>query len=163
MHHELRWITVLGLGHKRPAPGTWGSLPPVVLAALLLVSGLGPGSSPWLYSLLLVTLFLWACAGCIAQGDQAEARWRKDPSQAVADETAGQCIPLLILPSLPGCTNFWWLIAAAFVLFRLADIAKPPPARGLQRLPAGWGILIDDLIAGVYAAAALWLFALWIA
>lgn len=161
MHHELRWITVLGLGHQRPAPGTWGSLPPVLLICILTLSGLGPHAHPWLCTLLLAVIFLWACAGCILQGDQAEARWRKDPSQAVADETAGQCIPLLIIPLLPACAHPWWLIAGAFLLFRLADIAKPPPARGLQRLPAGWGILIDDLIAGVYAAAALALLAFW--
>lgn len=161
MQHPLHLITVLGIGHLRPAPGTWGSLPPVCFAMLLFVAGLSPISShpsgPVFYYGALAAICLVACAACIVEGDRAEARWGKDPSQAVADETAGQCIPLCFLP-LPADADWWKVSVAvfwAFILFRLMDIVKPWPARGLQRIPAGWGILIDDLIAGVYAAVAL--------
>jgi len=156
------FITVFGLGHLRPASGTWGSLPPVVLAAALIASGFGPGTHPWIYngSLLLVMLFF--CGACIVQGNSVEARSieGKDPSDAVADETAGQCLPLLFLPaqSLASPTLAAFTLLYAFLSFRILDIFKPWPANALQRVPAGWGILLDDLFAGLYAAALVQVF-----
>ena len=83
-----------------------------------------------------------------------EERWGKDPGEVVADETAGQCIPLMFLPAW--CfTDFWRAVAtvaAAFLLFRILDIIKPWPAKQIQSRPYGWGILLDDLFAGAYAA-----------
>jgi phosphatidylglycerophosphatase A len=151
----LRLITTFGLGHMRPASGTWGSLPPVFIAAALVALNQGPATNPWLYYSALAAILLIFSAACIIDGDAAEARFgEKDPSEVVADETAGQCIPLLaILPSAAstlGRTAL--LIAVAFFAFRILDIIKPPPAKGWQRIPGGWGILIDDLVAGVYAA-----------
>jgi len=148
------WISVFGLGKLRPAPGTWGSMPPVVLAGALWLAGLGPTAAPVVYHVALVAVLLVFSAACILQGDHAEAYYkRKDPSNAVADETAGQCFSLMLLPA--GAVYDWRIaavtFAAAFVLFRIFDIIKPWPAHSLQRLPAGWGILIDDLIAGLYA------------
>jgi phosphatidylglycerophosphatase A len=167
MRTPLHFITVFGIGHMRPASGTWGSLPPVVLAVLLFAAGFSPlsghATGAWVYFGVLALVFLLGCAACIYEGDRAEARWGKDPSEAVADETAGQCIPLFFLPL--ATTADWWKVAVAvfwaFILFRLMDIVKPWPARGLQRIPAGWGILIDDLVAGVYAALALQLLRVW--
>jgi phosphatidylglycerophosphatase A len=95
---------------------------------------------------------------------------KKDPGQVVADEIAGQALTLLALPwaiadgwagspTLPeGVTPMVFNIGLAvvgFLLFRIFDILKPPPANGLQRLGGGMGILVDDLIAGVMAAAVL--------
>jgi phosphatidylglycerophosphatase A len=163
-------ITVFGLGHMWPASGTWGSLPPVVLAlGLWLVRPdngdlhpFTPGSPTWWVAAttaVLVGVMLFFSAACVVQGDAAEARFgEKDPSEAVADETAGQCLPLIVLVWFQ--FNHTGAFAAglftAFLSFRLMDILKPPPARDLQRLYAGWGILIDDLLAGIYAAAATW-------
>jgi len=155
---NLRWITVFGLGYCRPAPGTWGSLPPVVLASALALFGILPGSThAWAYHAALALLCLVFCWACIAQGDRAEARLGKDPSAVVADEVAGQAITLMALP-IPFLTSplrVALAIASAFFLFRLCDVIKPPPARSIQKTPAGWGILLDDLIAGLYAAALL--------
>lgn len=151
----LHFITTFGLGHMRPASGTWGSLPPVVIAAILLALDCGPGTRPLLYYGVLATILVVFCGACIVQGDAAEARFgEKDPSEVVADETAGQCIPLLaILPSsLTSPLRAAMFVAIAFFAFRILDIIKPPPAKGWQRIPGGWGILIDDLVAGVYAA-----------
>lgn len=149
-------VTTFGLGKLHPAPGTWGSIPPCVIAAGLLLFGLGPhdGTVPTLlYHATLVGLMLASCAACIAFGDSAEARWGKDPSPVVADETAGQCIPLLLLPA----AGSWWsgltLIALAFFAFRAFDIFKPFPAGDAQRIRGPWGVLVDDLIAGLYALA----------
>ncbi len=153
-------VTTFGLGHCRPAPGTWGSLPPVALAMGLAALVLATGSSWWVYALPLVVVCLASCAACIFMGDRAEARFgRKDASEVVADETAGQCFPLLVVPmGMAGATlaDFWpvaGLIVLSFFAFRLFDILKPEPANSLQAIAGGWGVLLDDLVAGLYATA----------
>jgi phosphatidylglycerophosphatase A len=148
-------ITTFGLGHMRPASGTWGSMPPAVMAGAMAING--QIGTPMAYAALVVLMVLFSLA-CLRFGHQAEATFgKKDPGQVVADETAGMALTLLALP-------VWWTsdpsrllayIAGAFVLFRLFDILKLPPAHGLQRLPGGAGILIDDLIAGIHAALVL--------
>ncbi|HYE62450.1 MAG TPA: phosphatidylglycerophosphatase A [Phycisphaerales bacterium] len=160
---RVNWITVFGLGHMWPASGTWGSLPPVLLAGafFFVARVVGAEHAPLvrgLYVLALLIVLVAFCYACVAQGDGAEARFgEKDPSQAVADETAGQCLPLLVLPVwYPEWSDALLALLTAFVAFRVMDIVKPPPARGLQRLYAGWGVLIDDLVAGVYAAVVTW-------
>jgi phosphatidylglycerophosphatase A len=147
----LLLITTFGLGKMRPASGTWGSLPPVALAAGMLALGVSPQGLA--FHLVLLFMLVFFSLACLVEGDEAEGRWGKDPSKAVADETAGQCLPLMFLPASATAS---WSVAAftlcfAFISFRVLDIVKPWPARQLQRLPAGVGILIDDLIAGVYA------------
>lgn len=166
---RLMLVTTFGLGFLRPAPGTWGSTPPPALVAVLLFAGAAPGApgAPFgaINASLLLVLIVFSAA-CLRWGLWAESRFqRKDPSHVVADETAGQCLPLLFLPAeafmgppiwggaLGGLT--WRGVATlvtAFLLFRIMDIVKPPPARGLQRLGGGLGVLIDDLFAGAYAA-----------
>ena len=151
---SLALSTVFGLGYMRPASGTWGSLPPAVLAAGLITIGAGPLGLPWVYYPALVLVLIVFCVACVVQGDRAEAAFgSKDPGEVVADETAGQCIPLLGLPLAWDTGWFWSMvwIAGAFLAFRIMDILKPPPANALQRLAGGWGILVDDLFAGIYA------------
>ncbi|MBX3359718.1 MAG: phosphatidylglycerophosphatase A [Phycisphaeraceae bacterium] len=150
------FVTSGGLGTLRPAPGTWGSLPPIGLAGLLILGGIVPtGKDPSagaIYHTVLLTLCAMASLGCIAFGPAAEVRWgKKDPSSVVADETAGQCLPLLGLPAASFSTTprLALTLALAFVSFRIFDILKLPPAYSLQRLRGGWGILVDDLVAGV--------------
>ena len=79
---------------------------------------------------------------------------RKDPGQVVIDEIA--CFPLAML-GLPVTAGY---LIAAFVLFRLFDVVKPPPARQIQRLPAGWGITADDVVATLYTCGVLHLWRL---
>ncbi len=151
----LALITTLGLGHLRPASGTWGSLPPAVLAGVLILTNQA-GTTLW-YVLLAAVTILFSIA-CVRFGHLAEETFgKKDPSQAVADETAGMALTLLFLPT-------WWAhdqrtllayIAGAFVLFRLTDILKLPPANQLQSIGGGWGILLDDLAAALQAGAVL--------
>jgi len=153
-------LTVLGLGFLRPAPGTWGSMPVPVLLGMIWLGGgapAEPGSPSWIaFHALLLLVLLAACATCIACGRWAEARFgRSDPREVVADETAGQVIPFLFLPPA-AWSGFWPMVgtlSAGFLLFRVLDVVKPPPAAQSQRLPAGWGILVDDLIAGAMALA----------
>lgn len=151
-----RLITTGGLGFLRPASGTWGSMPPVALAAAMLALGVGPGHGPAAaiaYHLILLLILAFFTLVCAVHGDAAEARFGHDPGEVVADETAGQCIPLLLLPG--AATTHLWPAAAtligAFLAFRLFDILKPWPANRLQRIPGGWGIVLDDLAAGAQA------------
>ncbi len=162
---RLLLVTTFGLGHMKPASGTWGSLPPPLLAGVLIVLGLGPVAHPWIYNGLLLAVLVVFAVACIVDGDRAEARFgKKDPGQVVADETAAQCIPLMFLPTVALIT--WWTAAAtillAFLAFRVFDIIKPWPAREIQETPGGWGILLDDLIAGFYAMIVVQAFA-WFA
>ncbi len=71
-----------------------------------------------------------------------------DPSIVVIDEIVGMWIALLFQP--PGAVP----AILAFLAFRAFDIVKPPPARQLERIPGGWGIMLDDVVAGIYANAA---------
>lgn len=155
-------VTTGGLGYMRPASGTWGSMPTVILAAALLL-GLPALEFPALdtqvvYHGVLVAIMLLFSWACVHYGDAAEAHFnKKDPGYIVADETAGQVIPLLLLPASALATpqHLAITLAAAFVLFRIFDIAKLWPANGLQRVPGGWGVLLDDLVAGLQAAIVL--------
>ncbi len=142
------------------ASGTWGSLPPCVIAGCLWLAGLTPAhgqTGTVVFNAVMAVILVVFSVACIVQGGQAEQRWGKDPGEVVADETAGQCLPLLFLPG--ACfQKFWWAVgtvAAAFVLFRLLDIVKPWPAKQIQAARQGWGILLDDLFAGLYAAVIL--------
>jgi phosphatidylglycerophosphatase A len=151
---DLALVTVFGLGRLRPAPGTWGSLPPVVLAGVLMAAGLGPGEQPVIYNLILAAVVIFFTLACASLGDKAEAKFlKKDPSEVVADETAGQAVALMFLPAAavatPGLAIF--TLIYAFLAFRLMDILKPWPAYQIQKVPGGWGVVLDDLLAGFYA------------
>ncbi len=138
-------VSAAGLGYLPIAPGSWGSLAGVAifllagLSASPLITALICLAGVLLFSILNVALGPWACShyGC------------KDPSPVVIDEVAGYLLAVLFLP-MDGA-NLYYSAACAFLVFRIFDIIKPPPARRLERLPAGWGILTDDLVAGLYA------------
>lgn len=146
-------LTTAGLGFLRPAPGTWGSLPPVAIAAVQGIAGYSTTAQALTAALFALVFSL----ACIALGGFAERRFGvKDAPEVVADETAGVALPVLLAVThfAPGTPRFAALLGA-FVLFRLFDIFKPWPVNRLERLPGGWGVLLDDLMAGVYAAALL--------
>ncbi len=134
-------------GYSPLIPGTVGTLPAV--AVYLLVATMAPAA--YQMGLILLGLIV-SSALCVALGPWSERYWgRKDPRQVVLDEIAGFFLTVLLFwPSLLPSAIVW-----AFVLTRFFDIVKPPPANRLQSLPAGWGILLDDLAASLYAAAAL--------
>ena len=156
-----RLVTTFSLGRCRPASGTWGSLPPVILAGLLLAFGVQGGGL--LFGLVMAAIVGIFSGACVRFGDQAVSTFGKsDPSEVVADETAGMALVLAFLPA--GTTDSFGLavvtLGFAFVAFRLLDIVKPFPADWLERRPGGWGILLDDLMAAVYAIIALHIAAL---
>jgi phosphatidylglycerophosphatase A len=136
---------MFGAGRAPVVPGTFGTLasvPPAVLLARWL--------PPWGFALAAGVL---AAVGVWTSGIAARVMGRKDPRPVVIDEAAGFFVTLLYLP-VRGTEGFLTVLLG-FVLFRLMDILKPPPARRAEVLPGGWGIVIDDLIAGAYANVAL--------
>ncbi len=147
-------VSGLGSGYLPIAPGTWGS-GAVCLIYLATVWGSG-GRAICVNGTMLVTLAL-SSIGCVWLGRFAESAYgKKDPGQVTLDEWAGQAVALSFLPLAPGMPLLQSLIiaASAFVAFRIFDIIKPPPARQLEKLPFGWGVLLDDIAAGIYAGAA---------
>ena len=141
-----------GLGRLPIAPGTWGSLPPVIIFGLMSWFG----ASPAMITNVMAALVLAGCVVCIQFAPAAiAATGNNDPGEVVADEFAGQAVTFLFSPFLGmgSATPRQILVTAfaGFVLFRLFDISKPWPIRKLEKYPAGWGILADDLLAGVFA------------
>jgi phosphatidylglycerophosphatase A len=127
--------TAGGLGHSPVVPGTVGSLPPVVLAGLFAPSD----------AALVVAALAVAAVGIWAGGREERRVGIHDPSTVVVDEVAGMLVALVGHPRTIG-----WGIAL-FVLFRVMDVWKPFPVHRIQALPGGWGIVLDDVLAGVYA------------
>jgi phosphatidylglycerophosphatase A len=140
----LLWIaTGLGFGYAPIASGTFGSLwgPPLVWG----LTELG-----WTERWLLVPAAVMALIGGPICAIGVRRFGDKDPSEVVYDEIAAFPIALALVP-FNLATAF-----ASFFVFRLFDIVKPWPCRRLEHLPGGWGVLLDDLMAGVYTAIALW-------
>ena len=78
-------------------------------------------------------------------GNKFEAEYGKDPAQCTVDEVVGTWISLVALPKTVG------IIVAAFLIWRILDIIKPPPASNLEKLNGGLGIMIDDVVSGIYS------------
>jgi phosphatidylglycerophosphatase A len=156
-------IATCGVGYLPLAPGTWGSLVGigvyclVRVAAMKLFFSAGAGRNFTLlhvyYGVIaieLVAIFAISLAGPWAASRTEKLSGRKDPGKVVIDEVAGQFIALIPVPFVLGAA--WWTAILAFILFRFFDIVKPYPARRLESLEAGLGIMADDIVAGVYAA-----------
>jgi phosphatidylglycerophosphatase A len=148
-----QWIVTFGGAGKSPiAPGTAGSLATAAVVYLVYLAGRSFWlDSPIFFQVFLLVGVLLASFGMVQLGPWAvEFFCRKDPGPVVLDEAAGLCLTMLLLPLRPDSRELW-VVLAAFVSFRLFDVTKPPPCRLLEKLPMGWGILMDDLMAGVYA------------
>lgn len=135
----LAVATAGGAGYSPVAPGTAGTAVGVLILWLVPFSRTGLAA----FFVAVTVVGVWAAhrAERLLGG--------KDPGAIVIDEVAGITLSVLLLPLSPG------VLAAAFVLFRVLDVIKPPPARASQRLGGGVGVMIDDLIAGLYVLGAL--------
>jgi len=121
-------------GYSPVASGTVGSIAAMIIYLI-------PGFEQ-LYIILPATIIFIVYG--IYVGNKFEAEYGKDPSQCTVDEFVGTWISLIALPKT------LWFIVVAFFLWRILDIIKPPPARNLERLNGGLGIMIDDVISGLY-------------
>ena len=124
------------------APGTWGSL--FALVPIYFVGVYTPWFGMVLFTILCSFLTVWVSEEC-------ERVWGGDPSPLVMDEFAGQGMGFIAI-SFTGILKYdLMLLACGFIFFRFFDIQKPLGVDKLQNLPGGWGILVDDLLAGFYA------------
>ncbi|MDE3187981.1 MAG: phosphatidylglycerophosphatase A [Acidobacteriota bacterium] len=153
-----RWAwtvaTFFGAGLGKPGPGTWGSVAAVLLWAAY--AWLLHPSALALAAALLASIALSLILGIPAATIVARESGRKDPGFVVIDEVAGQWITLL------GSHANWRHALLALILFRLFDITKPFPVRQAEGLPEGWGIVLDDVLAGLYALGVASLLHIWI-
>jgi phosphatidylglycerophosphatase A len=143
--------TGAGAGLMPVAPGTFGAIEGLALFLVILSRTAGsqtltPASTLLLFGAINVVVF---ATGVWASGRACAMCETKDPSQVVVDEVSGQLIALTPVALAPSAAA----VLAAFVLFRLFDIYKPYPIRRLEHFRAGLGVMSDDALAGVYAAA----------
>ena len=139
------WLiaTWFGCGFSPKAPGTVGAIAAILIAWPLTRAGFGH------YSFLILSLAALYPA-IAAAGIVARESGRKDPQIVVVDEVLGQWLTLAGAPRLNPRSLFLGLL-----LFRIFDILKPPPVRLIEQIPGGAGIVLDDMMAGVYAALVL--------
>ncbi len=138
--------TALGAGYSPVAPGTCGTAVAV----------------PLTWALASLPIWQWCIVAIVVTGvgiaaaHRADLAWGSHDSQRIViDEVAGYLITML-----PVDRGTWPTLAAGFVLFRFFDIVKPPPVRWLdENLPGGWGVVLDDVAAGVMAAVVMGLLA----
>lgn len=144
--------TCVFIGYIPFAPGTFGSIPGLVLGAVL--QRAAPGWALWAAVVVLTLIGIWAATA-------AEQHFgHKDPGPVVIDEVVGMMITMGGLPLGP----LGWF--AAFVVFRACDVIKPFPARQMERLPRGVGVMMDDVLAGVWGYVIMrglvWAFPTWL-
>ena len=146
------WIamaTFFNVGRIPIAPGTWASMITAGIFYLLVPYIQNPITG--ILSLILITIL-----GIPAATASEVYFKRKDPGECVIDEVAGQLLCLIFIP------HSWPYYLAAFFIFRFFDILKPFPIRRAEKIGRGLGIMLDDLIAGIYTLAVIRLY-IWIA
>ena len=132
----LLLATGLGTGYSPIAPGTMGTL--LAIPVFLLLSSI---PSP-VYEWTIIAFFFLACW----VSDKAQSYWgKKDDQRIVIDEIMGFLTAIMWLPKTA------LFVTLGFVLFRLFDIVKPPPVRRLEQVRGGYGVVLDDVMAGIYA------------
>lgn len=133
------FASVGGAGYLPLAPGTWGA----AVGALALLPLQSMAAFPLLILLILSSFILTWLGAIVAQ--KLEPEWGEDPKQYVMDEFVGVWVAMIGHSLSP--IN----ILLGFILFRIFDIAKPLGIRRFERVPKGWGVMLDDVAAGIYA------------
>ena len=141
--HTLIMLIATGFysGHLPKAPGTWGSLVGLLLFFMLHLLSL---------PVYLAVVFGLFCLGTFAAGEAEKILDNRDPGKVVIDEIVGMLIAMIAVPATP------LAMLAGFILFRIFDIAKPFPVNFFdQRFHGGLGIMLDDVVAGLYSLAVM--------
>ncbi len=128
--------SAFGIGYLPLAPGTWASLAAAIVWFEFLIHF--PSFQIWQWPLVIVAIVIG-----VISSEIVEKKWGKDPSKVVIDEVAGMWTACLLLPPKPG------ILIMAFIFFRFFDIVKPLGIRRLENLEGGWGIMADDVAAGI--------------
>ncbi|MAW88189.1 MAG: phosphatidylglycerophosphatase A [Phyllobacteriaceae bacterium] len=144
--------TGFGAGYSPLAPGTMGAALACLILWLLHIWQPESFSGNWSVAHWLLDLILLFGGLGVAATDALADEWGHDPSKVVVDEMVGLWVAMLGIP-----VTWQWLLAA-FVLFRIFDIWKPLVIKRAEALPGGWGVMADDVLAGIYSAALLHLF-----
>ena len=144
-----RWIGLVAsggpVGYSPVAPGTAGSLLGFLIYWLL------PSWPAWAWGGFAMIMFFLGVPICTV----GESIWGRDAHRIVFDEIVGYWTTMFLLPKMLG------IAVLGFFIFRFMDVLKPFPAGRSQRLPGGWGVMMDDLIAGLYSSAVLHGVLLW--
>ncbi|HVJ64559.1 MAG TPA: phosphatidylglycerophosphatase A [Bdellovibrionota bacterium] len=145
----LAVATGAGTGYAKYAPGTFGSLLGIPL-------GLWWLNFPGWVSMLMALALLLVLVPVVQRSCE---HWGiADASMVTVDEVLGQAITLIGLRHFVRVEDAlppWYWVVGAFLLFRILDIVKPFPARSMDRQPNGWGVMLDDVVAGIYGALVL--------
>ena|SRR6187402_3846348 len=146
LFHKLT-ATVFGIGYIGKGSGTVAAIA-CCICWYMAWAGNYPGHIAVIITALIIAIGIWS-------GNKVEPIWGKDHGRVVIDEVAGMCISLLFIPATLG------YVLAALVLFRFFDIVKPLYITKLEALKGGWGVMFDDVLAGIYANLLLQAF-IWI-
>lgn len=138
MHFFKLIATSLGIGYIGKGAGTVAAVACCICWYFAWAGGNPPAIAAVIITAAITFLGVWA-------GNMVEPIWGKDHQRVVIDEISGMCISLLFIPvTIP-------YVLSGLVLFRLFDITKPFFIRRLEKLPGGWGVMADDVLAGIYA------------
>ncbi|MBD3382461.1 MAG: phosphatidylglycerophosphatase A [candidate division Zixibacteria bacterium] len=140
--------TGFGFGYLRPFAGTWGTIPGSLLCFLIFPLGL---TFQLAFIAVIFILSIWSAG-------EAEKLFGHDAKKIVIDEILGMAVTMLLVPD----PTDWRYYAIGFVLFRVFDVIKLPPARQAESLPGGWGVTVDDFVAGIYANIVLQILARYV-
>lgn len=155
---SLAIATFGGVGYIPLVPATWGSLVTAAFYFLFQYAtdkfatsptsvGIGSGITMAVFIGFLFLIGTWAASHV------TKTTGKKDPRIIVIDEVVGQLVTFLFLPAKIG----WLFFVIGFFVFRFFDIWKPFPAKQLEKLPSGFGVMADDVMAGIYSALVLWI------
>lgn len=135
--HKI-FATSLGIGYIGKGGGTVAAAVAALCWYLALAGSAFAGLWPLIFTVAITVLGVWS-------GNEVEPYWGKDDKKVVIDEVAGMCISLLFLP-----VNYWYVLAG-LALFRFFDIVKPLGIRRMEKLDGGLGVMMDDVVAGIYS------------
>ena len=145
-------VTFFGVGYTPIAPGTAGALVGGILFYLLSLALINYGLDYYTIQIILILIIIAVILISVRSIGKLENTWEHDAQQIVIDEVVGVWIAMLFIP-----IN-WFYFLIAFILFRIFDIAKPLFIRKIDRLKSSWSIMLDDVVAGIYANLVLQLF-----
>ena len=145
-------VTFFGVGYTPIAPGTAGALVGGILFYLLSIGLINYGLDFYEVQIILILITIAVMLMGVRSIGKLENTWEHDAQQIVIDEVVGVWIAMLFIP-----IN-WFYFVIAFILFRFFDIVKPLFIKKIDKLNSSWSIMLDDVVAGIYANLVLQLF-----